>query len=153
MACTPPVAWAQAKAACEARTAAALSVKGFGYVRTGYAGLGDLNTSGDPNDACVIAAQAPCTTCPASCPPGWVSGSFTSQMATSGRPQCSCFPVATAPNAPSASLVTSPSSGSAAAPASSASQASVAGGFNHWGLLAALAAGGAAIYLVARKRA
>lgn len=164
MACIPYMTWLNANAACKAKSAG-IDVRGLGqnYVRTGMRGLrgmGDnnINTTpvyNDPNDPCFIATQTPCapgSPCPIVCPTGYHSMSM---LAAPGQPAlCNCAKDKV-PTAPSASAA--PSNGSATAPSSipggtPITTASAAGGFSHWGLLAALAVGGGALYLVMKKK-
>lgn len=101
----------------------------------------------DPNDPCYIASQTPCPAgqgCPAVCPPGYHSIGL---LTAPGKPSlCNC-----AKDKPA-----SGSGGSATAPAMDPGggivQSTAAGGFSHWGLLAALAAGGGVLYLVMKKK-
>ncbi len=176
--CIPYFQWLGANAACRDKSAG-ISVRGFGYTRTGVAGLrglalrglGDdysvqapvvsqpsLNTSAiDASDPCYIAQQTPCpmsTGCPASCPTGFHSVTL---LAAPGKPaQCVCGKDKAA-SAPPTTTMTIVPGGSASAPPSSdpgVVQSNVAaGGFSHWGLLAAVAVGGTALYLVMRKKA
>lgn len=162
MACVDYATWLKASQDCQAMTA---SVKGFGYVPAGRAalrGLGidfvndpaltlmsinSLNVAASSTDPCAIAQQTPCPQpVPASlkAPP-------TPQAACAANPSsvpcqpggaffCKINP--TDYRCQTAPLTT----------VDSLTPAATAGGFNQWGLLAALAAGGAAIYLVTRKK-
>ncbi len=175
MTCLDNQVWKQAQLACNARLQQAASVKGFGYAATGVAGLRGLGLaitgSIDPssiiglgpspsasapsvtanpiavapnqNDPCAIANQLPCGG-PDSCPTG--QKHFCERLprqALNGKwglsaTICSCLPLAAAapPAVPGGAVV----------------PGVVAGGFSHWGLLAALAVGGGALYLVMRKK-
>jgi hypothetical protein len=100
----------------------------------------------DPSDPCYYAAQTPCpagTGCPASCPTGFHSIGL---VTAPGAPaQCVCGKdKAVAP--PAATTGPAPY----VAPPVQANVA--AGGFSHWGLLAAVVVGGGALYLVTRKK-
>lgn len=107
-----------------------------------------INTNAiDPTDPCYIASQGFCT-----CPPGLNKVCLAQVPGSTTPAPCQCI-------APARS--SAPSSGSATAPASSnalpggvpVQQANVAaGGFSHWGLLAAVAVGGTALYLVMKKK-
>lgn len=177
MACIPYAQWITANAACRDKTQA-ISVKGFGYAATGRAGLlglgatfieaqqlmaaasappaQNLNTQAlvyDVNDPCSISVQAPCpagTGCPAICPTGWHSIGL---LTAPGQPAlCNC-----AKDAATVATAATSSSGSAVAPSVTSTpplvQASMTdAGFSHWGLLAALAVGGGALYLVMKKK-
>jgi hypothetical protein len=103
-----------------------------------------LSSPIDPNDPCSVASQLPCGG-PDSCPPGQVhTCERLPKQALNGKwglsaTICSCSSPAAAPAAPipGGTIV---------------SQKGAAGGFSHWGLLAALAVGGGALYLVMRKK-
>jgi hypothetical protein len=143
MACIDYNTWVTAKAACLAAQSG-LAVKGYGYA--GLRGLGvsppppptgytaapstvSLPTliiaPPNPSDPCVIAAQTPC---PATEMPA-------NPNAVPNVPGYFVPPAASTLPAPGPSATTVPT------PA-------VAGGFNSWGLLAALAVGGIALALV-----
>lgn len=209
MACIPYTQWLGANAGCKAKTST-FSVQGFGYTRTGIAGLRGLGLRGlgagfdvsvtpasiataiqggglvqsapppstppvisqptlnttpvynDPNDPCYIASQTPCpagTGCPAQCPSGYHSIDL---LVAPGKPaQCACGKdkAASAPSAmtlvPGGSATAPPSGNPVLTPTPGGIlQSNVAtGGFSHWGLLAAVAVGGTALYLVMRKKA
>lgn len=149
MTCVPYNQWIAANSACNAARAG-ISVKGIGYVRTGVAGLGDLAIASDPNDPCTLAAQAPCpmgSGCPAACPPG--SHSFQLMTAPGSPAVCICQRDKPLPPVVQPSLAPVPAASPVVPVTASASST---GGFSRWGLLAALAAGGTAIYLVTRKK-
>lgn len=198
-ACVPYYQWLTANAACRAKSAG-IDVKGFGYTRTGVAGLRGLRGLGasmdfsitpssvataiqgggviqtpppsappvvsqptlnttpvyDPSDPCYIAQQTPCpmgTGCPAGCPTGYHSVNL---LVAPGKPaQCVCAQdKALAPTYPSGTFA--PHGAPATAPPSNTvpilQSNTAAGGFSHWGLLAAVAVGGTALYLVMRKK-
>ncbi len=149
--CISAQAWISAQLACNAKLS---SVKGFGaaaYVLppqpTLMAPPPAASAPIDPNDPCSIASQKPCLA-PAVCPPGLsricqniprqaTMGAHAGEWGTVSVCQClsPSNPVAVGPT-------------SAPVPVMQAS----AGGFQHWGLLAALAAGGAVIYFATRPR-
>lgn len=150
MTCVPYNQWLAANSACNAARAG-ISVKGIGYVRTGLRGLGDLAITSDPNDPCTLAAQAPCpmgTGCPAACPPG--SHSF--QLMTAPGAPAVCICQRDKPLPPVISQPIPSSQPASADPTPVTASASSTAGFSHWGLLAALAVGGTAIYIVTRKK-
>src|ERR1043166_4409588 len=124
MSCVDYQTWQAAKKACDAR----LSVKGFGYVEMGRVnlralrGLGDLNI----NTAAAFDPNDPCSI--ASLTP------------------CPTFSIPAPYKPPTPSTVTTPASSTT--PAST----SAWGGVRLWVRLAALAAGGGALYLVMRKK-
>lgn len=151
--CVPYATWLKATQDCRAMTA---SVKGFGYAPTGRLGLaalglGELNVSSAASDPCAIAQQTPC---PQPAPPS-LKAPPTAQQACANNPSSPpCLPGGALfckihPNdyncltpllTTSDTLTPDPSA------------ASTAGGFNQWGLLAALAVGGTAIYFLTRKK-
>ncbi len=184
-ACVPYYQWLTANAACRAKSAG-IDVKGFGYTRTGVAGLrglGDtwlnltptppgpnvvqgtvmapvvsqptLNTApvyNDPNDPCYIASQTPCpmgTGCPAGCPTGYHSVNL---LVAPGKPaQCVCAQTKSVAPPSNGSATAPPSGGGSQVPILQSNTA--AGGFSHWGLLAAVAGVGLVGYLVMKKKA
>lgn len=122
MSCVDYQTWQAAKKACDAR----LSVKGFGYVEMGRVNLRALRGLGDLNinTASAIDPSDPC--------------------AIASLTPCPTFSIP-APYKP-------PASSSTPASSTTPASANAAGGFRRWGLLAALAAGGGALYLVMRKK-
>jgi len=87
------------------------------------------------NDPCSVASQGPCPG-PATCPTGNVLRCESVPTQTGATTICYCAPLATAPPATTTTTTTT----------------TAAGGFSHWGLLAALAVGGGALYLVMKKK-
>lgn len=148
MACLDYATWLKASQACQASMP---SVKGFGYVATGKRGLrgyGDINNlaiqTSTPTDPCTLAQQTPCPQpTPASLKTPMTPAQFCA--ANPMHPNCQpggslfCRLNPTDYTCQTAPLVTD-------------SLLPTAGGFNQWGLLAALAVGGTAIYLVTRKK-
>lgn len=146
MACLDYATWLKATHDCQAMTA----VKGFGGLR-GLGATVNLNIAPpSASDPCIIAQQTPC---PQPSPPS---------LKAPPTPQASCAAnPASLPCQPGGSLfcrinptdytcqspllTTTPDSFNPAA-------ANTAGGFNQWGLLAALAVGGTAIYFLTRKK-
>lgn len=155
MACIDYNTWLAAKQACNAGTA---SVKGLGgpYVKALRGlGLGDINTlnvSASASDPCAIAAQTPC---PQPTPPSLKAPS-TPQAVCAGNPSLlPCQPggaLFCRINPSDYTCQTAPLTTVDNLTPQTPSATNTAGGFNQWGLLAALAAGGAAIYLVTRKK-
>ena len=176
MTCVDYTTWMNAKKACALKLS---SVKGFGYVATGRSlgfsvsatvdpasiiGLGPsqsstmqtavpiqvtapaysstLNTSVvDPTEPCYIASQGFCN-----CPVGLNKVCLAQVPGSTTPAPCQCM-------APAKPKAQAPASSSALPGGVPVTQANVAaGGFSHWGLLAALAVGGTALYLVTRKK-
>lgn len=171
MTCIDYQVWTAAQQACNARLA---SVKGFGYTATGARGLRGLGisivsalnpmlsvstsaSSGGSPPVHVMTA-APVARAPTA-NPAMVAAAAASAAAAnshSGQPAVVSSPINTTGYDPSDACsiagqtpcAPAPSSGSATAPPRAVSS----GGFSHWGLLAALAVGGGALYLVMRKK-
>ena len=149
--CIDAQTWINAQLACNAKLS---SVKGFGAASYVLPPPPTLMTPPpaslspiDPNDPCSIAGQKPCLA-PAVCPPGQARicqnvprqatmGAHAGEWGTVSVCQCGAAPA--------------PTPGPAYAPSSTPIVQASAGGFQHWGLLAALAAGGAVIYFVSRR--
>ncbi len=134
MACVDPQVWKQAQAACSARQAQVASVKGFGYALTGIAGLRGLGL-GASGTWDILSSVKQASAPPASAP---------SILTNAIDPNDPCTIAAQTPCA----VATAPP----AVPGTPGAPTSTAGGFSHWGLLAALAVGGGALYLVMRKK-
>lgn len=202
MTCIDNQQWKTAQLACNAKLAGVKGL-GFGYKRTGIAGLRDLGalqfsvtpasvvnfasgnaplvSSGspapapaplpptlnintapstviDPNDPCSVASQMPCPG-PDTCSGGLVrTCEKVPRQANNGAwgtvSICYCAPPpyasAIPSHAPSTYVPAPPPADTTYAPPVQANLA--AGGFSHWGLLAAVAVGGGALYLVMRKK-
>lgn len=157
--CINSQVWAQAQAACAARQASVSSVRGFGYSATGLRGLGATLSQIVANAA--AAAKASASPAESAASAAAAQRALQAAQAAYAAPSVIANPINTTPDPNDPCVIASqtpcpgPSSGSASAPPASAStptQASVAGGFQHWGLLAALAVGGGALYLVTRKK-
>lgn len=154
MACLNYATWLKATQDCQALTA----VKGFGYAPTGRLGLaalgiGELNVSSSSSDPCVMAQQTPC---PQPIPPSLKSPPTPQAVCAQNPAGLPCQPGGalfcrinpTDYRCLTPLLTTSDNLN----PSPDPSTASTAGGFNQWGLLAALAVGGTAIYLLTRKK-
>lgn len=110
----------------------------------------------DPSDPCFVATQEPCPAgqgCPAVCPPGFHSIDL---VARPGQPaMCNCTrDRAPAPNYGNAFMArgTPNTPPRATIPAGIQANASASGGFQHWGILAAVVLGGGALYYVTKKK-
>jgi hypothetical protein len=146
MSCIDYNTWVAAKTLCVAAQTSS-GVKGYGYA--GFRGFGAappppptgyttaampslvIAPPSDPNDPCTIAALTPCA------PTGPI---VMTQNPNAAIP---------APNVPTFNPVVSAPSATGPVPVTTAlAPIPVAGGFNSWGLLAALAAAGVAVALV-----
>lgn len=118
----------------------------------------------DPNDPCYIASLPQCSA--VSCPSDYNKVCLLNKPGDNDPPACACLKKPTPAMSPgqqaaaaaalqaaqaAAAASRGPSTAPAYAPSYAPSYASATGGFNHWGLVAAVVAGGALLYLVTQK--